>query len=136
MAFFKLEDETGSAEVCCFTKTYDEYGSLLAENEVFLVEGRFNVDEDDETGIVTRKINAEKLKAVQPKPKKLLVVTKDLPTWTETVYPQLLPLKSENGCEVVVYDSMLGEFRETTLRLSKDVLHADIIGAEIAEQNI
>lgn len=136
MAFFKLEDETGSAEVCCFTKTYDAYGSLLAENEVFLVEGRFNVDEDDETGIVTRKINAEKLKAVQPKPKKLLVVTKDLPTWTETVYPQLLPLKSENGCEVVVYDSMLGEFRETTLRLSKDVLHADIIGAEIAEQNI
>lgn len=136
MAFFKLEDETGTAEVCCFTKTFETFGTLLSENEVFLVEGRFNIDEDDDTGITTRKINAEKLKVVQAKPKKIIVFTKDLPTWTEVVYPQLIPFKKENGSEVVVYDTMLGEFRKTTLKLSKNVLQADITGAEITEQNI
>ena len=50
MAFFKLEDRTGSIDVCCFTKAYASYGKMLEEGSVVMLTGDINaeVSDDDE----------------------------------------------------------------------------------------
>ena len=136
MAFFSLEDETGAAEGCCFTRAYESIGQLLEDNIVVLAEGKFSIEENSETNEIRRKISVENVIVVKPKPKKLLVIVKGLPLWTDVVYPQLIPFETDCGANVVVYDTILGEFRTTTLHLAPDVLQEYIEGAEICEKDI
>lgn len=136
MAFFTLEDETGSVEGCCFTKAYEELSGVFSENAVIAVEGRLSVEEDDETEKSTKKITIEEAHPLQPKPKKILVSVRGLPSWTEDIYPQVVPYSVEAGVHVILYDTMLGEFRETDLSVSKDILLAEIDGAELSEVDI
>lgn len=140
MAFFTLEDETGKAEICCFTDAYETVGQLLDENIVVAVDGRFYVEEetDDEGNIVrtTKKVTVEDIRVLKPKPKKILVSAYGLPQWTNKVYPQIVPYSTEEGSEVIFYDMALGEFRSTYLRVSRDILQAEIDGAEITEMDI
>lgn len=58
MAFFTLEDNSGSIDVKCFTNSYEEYGHLLKEGEVIALKGKCTEDnksssssEDGETEI-------------------------------------------------------------------------------------
>lgn len=136
MAFFTLEDETDSVEGCCFTRAYEAVGHMLEEGAVLLVEGKFAIEENPETGDAHKKISIENVEIMRPKPKKLLALVKGLHLWTDVVYPQLIPYQTESGANVVVFDTILGEFRTTTLHLSLDVLQAEIEGAEISETDI
>lgn len=136
MGFFDIEDETDIAEGCCFTKAYREYGSLIEENAVLLVEGRLTVEVDDETGETSKKISIESIKPLFRKPKKLLVAVYGLPRWVETVYPALKPYENETGMEVVLYDCALGEYRTTTMRMVRDVLQEDFPDCTITEVDI
>lgn len=45
MAFFNLEDKTGTIEVCCFTKQYEQYGELVEEDAVVRITGFVNEKE-------------------------------------------------------------------------------------------
>lgn len=45
MAFFNIEDRTGSIKACCFTKAYGEYGSLLKEGHAYIFTGNVNSEE-------------------------------------------------------------------------------------------
>ena len=45
MAFFKLEDKSGSIDVCVFTKAYSQFGDKLTEGKVVLLTGK--VDEEE-----------------------------------------------------------------------------------------
>jgi DNA polymerase-3 subunit alpha len=140
MAFFTLEDETGKAEVCCFTSAYEDFGHLLEENIVVAVDGRFSIeeetDDDGEVVRVTKKVSLEEVHVLKPKPKKILVSAYGLPLWTEKIYPQIVPYSTDDGSEVVFYDTALGEFRTTYLRVSRDILQAEIDDADIIEADI
>ena len=52
MAFIKIEDMTGSAEVIVFPKAYDKFGKYLFEERVIIVEGRASVSEGEAPKIV------------------------------------------------------------------------------------
>lgn len=133
MAFFTIEDETGSAEGCCFTSAYEMYASVICDNAVVSVKGRLSIDENDETGKITKKITVEEMSVLQPKPKTVLIVIKNLPVWADSVFEQIVPYISEDGSKTMLYDLTLGEFRETDIRVSKDILLAEIEDAEIKE---
>jgi DNA polymerase-3 subunit alpha len=47
MAFFTLEDLTGSIEIVAFPKVYDEALSVIYEDSIVLVQGRLELREDD-----------------------------------------------------------------------------------------
>ena len=136
MAFFTIEDESGSAEGCCFTAAYEMFGSLIVDNAVVSVMGRLTIDEDDETGKITKKITIEELAVLQPKPKTILIVIRDLAAWTDYIYDQVVSYSSESGARTMLYDLSLGEFRETNLHLSRDIMLAEIEDADIKEVDI
>ncbi len=47
MAFFTLEDLTGSIEIVAFPKVYEETASLIYEDSIVLVQGRLELREDE-----------------------------------------------------------------------------------------
>ena len=46
MAYVVVEDETGSIEILCFSKTLDLYGSYLRENQAVAVRGKLSVRDE------------------------------------------------------------------------------------------
>lgn len=46
MAYVVVEDETGSIEMLCFSKTLDLYGSYLRENQAVAVRGKLSVRDE------------------------------------------------------------------------------------------
>lgn len=137
MVFFTIEDETGSCECCCFTKAYEAIGNIFEENAVMYIEGRLHIEEgeneDDET---ITKIHVDRAGVLKPKEKKILVTVRGLHVWAESVYPQLRQYADDNGSQVILYDCALGQFRNTTMRLSRTVLQEDILNAELSEADI
>lgn len=45
MAFFTIEDRTGSIKACCFTKAYAKYGKILEEGNVYIFSGNVQAEE-------------------------------------------------------------------------------------------
>ncbi len=50
MAFFTLEDKTGSIPVCVFTKAYEKYGSEVFENRIVKLKGYVKLDKKSNDG--------------------------------------------------------------------------------------
>ena len=46
MAVLQLQDLTGNIEVLLFSKTYDKFSSLLAEDKIVLVSGKISIRSD------------------------------------------------------------------------------------------
>jgi len=122
MAFFTLQDKSASSiEVCCFASAYAEYGNLIDEENVLVIEGKVNIEESEEFGD-KKQIYASKIRLIPPKQRKVVVSVKGMHRWAENVYSMLLPYSAEDGLPVIVHDTCLGELRQTTLKLSPDVL--------------
>ena len=45
MAFFTIEDRTGSIKACCFAKIYAEYGEILKEGNAYIFTGNVHAEE-------------------------------------------------------------------------------------------
>lgn len=108
MAFFQLSDETGSIEVCFFTKAYEQYGAMLTEDIAVAITGKCMLDEEEES---EPKLFAEKIVRLEKEKPGLLIAVKDLADWTENVYPIVMTYAGKDY-EVYVYDKMLGEIRQ------------------------
>ena len=57
MAFVTIEDLYGQAEIIVFDSCYQNYSSILMEENIVLVEGRLSIREDEEPKIVARTIS-------------------------------------------------------------------------------
>jgi DNA polymerase-3 subunit alpha len=56
MAFVKLEDFVGTAELLVFSSVYERFASLLADDSLVVVVGRTNVREEQETKLVCEQV--------------------------------------------------------------------------------
>ena len=65
MAFVSIEDLYGSAEIIVFEPTYLKAQDVLVEENIVMISGRLSIREDDETKIVSNKI--ENFGASKPK---------------------------------------------------------------------
>ena len=52
MAFFNLEDKTGSVPVCVFTDAYTRFGNRLKEGEAVIIEGEAKLDGDEDDAVL------------------------------------------------------------------------------------
>ena len=129
MAFFLLDDASGSIEVCCFCDAYSQYGSLIEEGAVISVRGKIDTEHNDED--IFYKLIVEHIEKLPRRERKLLVKVNGLHRWAEKVFPLLKPFSCPDGLSVIVYDTVLKEKRETTMRVSHDALHIDCNDASI-----
>ena len=58
MANALIEDITGAIELTVFPKTYSQYGGLLKENEVYIIEGRLSVNADEKPQLICLSVTA------------------------------------------------------------------------------
>lgn len=121
MAFFALEDLTGSIKVSCFTEKYKEFAGLIKDDTVIKVSGTLREERDsrtDETYASVVVKNISEVKEVKPQ---ITLFIKNIVEW-KNIYNSLLPYRDNNGFPLLVYDKLNGIFRETTLLISKDIL--------------
>lgn len=56
MAFVQMEDLEGSFEMIVFPRQYRDYGAMLAEGQVFWVDGELSLREDEEPKVIAQKL--------------------------------------------------------------------------------
>lgn len=118
MAFFDMVDTSGAIPACCFTKAYAEYGHLLEEDAIVLIEGKVMADERDGQDEPEIKISVDKVSEVQPEKDVILIYDSDPDTWQRLTFNRIKPYISQDGNPAQVYFSLFGELRETDLRLN------------------
>ena len=110
MAFFKLSDESGQIQVCCFTKAYARYAEYIVPGAAVTIEGKCAIKQngDDEE---EKELYVSKMSDLQKTKRTIVVSVRDLIDWKERVYPIV---EAHRGADynVAVYDCMLGELRK------------------------
>ena len=128
MAFFKLEDKSGIIDVAMFTKAFKKYGDMLKEG-VFAIEGDVSIEEDGDT--VKKQIFLSSLRPVERRQHKILIEAPII-EWNN-IRNQILPFVSESGLPVVLFETILGEFRESTIKVSSDILECQFDNFTVSE---
>lgn len=132
MAFFTLEDKTGTVDINCFTAAYDEFGEFIEDDAVVIVEGRcfeeqaFGDQSEEEEIEMIKKINVKSIKKVKAKDKTLSLHVKSLEKWNDEVANNIQRYITDDGYKLVVYDEMFNEYRETGLYVSYDIVYNNL----------
>lgn len=124
MAFFELEDQTGSVNVACFTKAYAAYGEYIHEDEVVKINGSCFEEESfrEDSDETILKFNVDSIENVKPIEKVVSIRVEDMADWTENIYPKIKRFIVPEGLLVIVYDALLGEYRKTGIYVSTALL--------------
>lgn len=124
MAFFDIEDKTGTLNVCCFAHNYEEYGEFIQDGNVVRIEGSVNEErkgegEDEE---IRLQLNVKNISSVKEKVEKICIQIEDIEEWVEKIYHIALRYSNKKGYKLIVFDKSLSEFRDSELFVSKDIL--------------
>lgn len=133
MAFFSLEDQSGSIDINCFTDAYANFCEYIHEDSVVIINGECREEVDNITDEAILKINAKSIKTVAVKKKYIAVPIESAIDWEENVKPTIRPFRTNEteGLELVAYDKMLGKFRKTRVFVSTDILSKNELGCKI-----
>jgi DNA polymerase-3 subunit alpha len=124
MAFFSLVGRDGSTiPVCCFTRQYKKYGSLLGEGVIIAISGKVETDGEGQSLIIESVTVPEKNKKV------ILFKCRDVVEKAEML-PMLEAYKKEDGCMFRFYDETFKQFQDGKFLVSEEILERDAIRAE------
>ena len=118
MAFFSLEDTTGSVDVCVFTATFEEFRDLLRADAALKVTGQVRAEEFN--GKEVLKMNAASIEELKKKTKTVIMDTR-LDEWKK-VREDIQDLVCDDGMKLILNDTLTRQMRPTRLRVSADIL--------------
>ncbi len=122
MAFFKLEDKSGSVDVCVFTKAYEQYGHLLKNGRVMRITGNVQLEQIDEDTVAVR-FFAEAVSTVKEISSSCVLTVSSYYSFHAVAEPGFIDqYASENGMEFYIYDKAMQEMRKMTYRVNEKVL--------------
>lgn len=127
MAFFKLNDASGTIDVCCFTKAYEEYGEFIAAGNAVAITGKIPELEDDTE---TAQLFVQSIKSLERKKQHLILSMKFLDDWTDRICDEVMMYKGKD-CTGSVYFTTTGETRPLAFGLSNDIKNAYIEGLTV-----
>lgn len=136
MAFFDIADTSGTVPVCCFTKAYADYGDLLDEDAIVLIEGKVMSDDRDGQGEAEIKISADRVSEIQPEKDVILIYDSDPDTWQRITFDKIKPYISQDGNPSQVYFSLFGELRETDLKLNPVIIKDQAVPCTIQNMRL
>lgn len=110
MSFFKLIDDTGEIQVCCFAKAYAQYAEYVVPGAAVTIEGKCVIKQNNEE-TEEKELYVSKMEDLQKTRRTLVISVKDLIDWKERVYPIVASYRGTDY-DVAVYDCMLGELRK------------------------
>ncbi len=124
MAFFNLEDRSGSIEVSCFTKEFANYGKLLKEGNVVMIQGNCIVDTYDEGDDIRTELKfvAKKISTVEGKKCSYVLSVPSYAAFFINAEEEFIArYADENGHKLLIHDRALNEMREFKHKVSSDV---------------
>jgi DNA polymerase-3 subunit alpha len=129
LAFFKLTDKSGDMEIKCWTKEYAEYRDIIDDGVIVVIEGYMKTERDvDEEGLETitdSGITVKKLKKlVLPNTSKILMSVPFIGVWVDEAYSKASKFADDDGCVLIVHDTLLDEMRESDFKVSEKILSA------------
>lgn len=126
LAFFTLEDQTGTIDINCFTSAYATNKSAIFADNVVLIKGDCFEDVDNITDETILKINAKTITNVEIKKKSIAIDVTSPIHWHEEVFKSLKPYFDTNGAKLIIFDEMNNQFRKTDLCVNEEILKLDI----------
>ena len=128
MAFFTLEDLSGSLDVAVFAKQFAAFGSLLKDGAVLKFKGRCEIEEqekssEDEDVEITMKFYAQHAERVAMKKKQIVIPVSSYAVFHaefEGAFRQ--QFEDSNGYELILFDEALDEMREMNYRVKESAL--------------
>ena len=115
MAFFKIEDISGTLDCCCFSENYKKYKNLINEGEIVSVYGKTVEDNGVD------KIYASKIDYVKPYLKPIFISFTDENDYINK-YPLLKNYMDENGHPVIAHNQRTGDLAYTTFSIKKKAI--------------
>lgn len=122
LAFFTLEDQTGTIAVNCFTQTYAQFKNAIREDGVVIITGDCIEDTDNVTDETVLKINAKSIKTIQAKKKTVVIEIESAMDWEDNVKNKIKAFRTKDGMNLVAYDKMYGKFRNIDAQVTNDIL--------------
>lgn len=124
LAFFKLEDLSGSIDVCCFTKAFADFKHLIKENSVVKISGKCFEDDDSSDNTIL-KVSVNSVEAVAEVRPTITISVKHPIEWQESVRNDIrVYLAGETtGCALNVHFEMDGTNRKTDLYVMPSILN-------------
>lgn len=121
MAFFTLEDITGTIEVSCFTEAYKRCGDKIKPGNIVRVTGRCNEEEvfgdDTETEL---KIVLKEIEVAKPMKAPVRILVNSMVEWAEQIHEVIKPYICADGHPIIIHDMMMNEIRRTNLLINED----------------
>ena len=121
MALFKLEDKSGSVDVCVFTKAYSEYAHLLKNGRIVRITGSVKAEQSDEGTSLT--FFAEKISLVKETLPSCVLTVSSYGVFHAVEETDFINrYASETGIDFYIYDKAMQEIRKMLYRVSENVL--------------
>lgn len=123
MAFFTLEDLSGSIEVNCFVKEFAQFKELIVEDAVIEVYGIVNEEQDysNEEDTVF-KLTAKKIRKCYETDGYILLSTASQRSYKIYTLPFIEEYLCENGKSVLLHNEQTGRVGLSTLKLNKEII--------------
>jgi DNA polymerase III alpha subunit len=126
MAFFTLEDTTGSISVNCFTNAYSKYAEFISEGAVIKIKGRCNKEVDSFNDEEVLKISAEHIEFIKENKEPIYISVSNIVEWSDDVYEKIKSYLSPSGHPLIVFDELTGALRKTKFTVGKEILNNGI----------
>lgn len=122
LAFFNLEDQTGTIAVNCFTNTYAQFKDMIQSDGIVIITGDCIEDTDNITDETVLKINAKSFKTIKAKKKTVVIEIESGMDWVDRVENMVKPFRAKDGMNLVAFDKMYGQFRNIDAQVSADIM--------------
>ncbi len=120
MAFFDLEDISGTLQVCCYTKEYAKYGSFIAEGAVLEIYAK-GIEEDGNDDEIIEKLIVRGISKVKVTKSPIFLSVKNRADEVG-LYNICKDFSDENGHPVILHYQNTGEIVHKKMSVKRDVL--------------
>lgn len=126
IAFFNVEDKSGSIECCMFSKCYAQYGSMVKEGQAFLFYGSCQEENDDyssdEEDEIKKKFFIESMKTVNTIQSSYILPVTSYAIFHLSDEPNVIrDYKEESGHVLIVYDETMKEMRKLNFKVNDKI---------------
>lgn len=132
MAFFTIEDVTGTLEIACFPAVYEKYKDIIKEGNVLRIAGDGKEEVSQiETEEPLRQLVAKNIWMCRAEQIPYLISTKNLDVFSNEVFPQIKEYEDPLGHLIYLHNQETGMVQSYDLYVSKQVLDNTIKNATI-----
>ena len=134
MAFFELEDRTGSIACSCFTKEFAEFGELIAQDEVVEILGTCSEKEAFNGDGMVKEFNVKQIKEIAPHKSAYVINVKNHDELSKMIPSIEHYVVKTGGHQLIVYLENQLEFFKTGYQVT-DAFVSNELDLNVRETN-